>query len=75
MMKEADSYNDCSWDALDYEEEESEAEGQDVGPDNQGLEAEADSHRPSTQRCIMVSKLSYICPVKLFHSSFCKYAM
>ena len=74
-MDEADSYNDCSWDAFNYNEEESEGEGEGVDQENQELEAEVDSHRPSTQRCIMVSKLSYICPVKLFHSSFCKYAM
>ena len=48
-MEEADSYNDCSWDAIDYDEEES-----DVDNENQELEAEADSHRPSTKRCSMV---------------------
>ena len=67
MMKEADSYNDCSLDAFHYDEEESEGEGEGVGQENQELEAEADSHRPSTQRCIMVSNQSHIC--------FCKYVM
>ena len=71
-MEEADAYNDCSWDAFNYNEEESEGEGEDVGPDNQELEAEADSHRPSTQRCTMVPNQSHSCPVKVFHISICK---
>ena len=69
-MEEADSYNDCSWDAFHYDEEES-----DVDNENQELEAEADSHRPSTKRCRMVSNQSHNCPVKVFHTGFCKYAM
>ena len=72
-MEEADSYNDCSWGAFHYVEEGSEGEGEDVDPEYQELEAEADSHRPSTQRCIMVSNLSHICSVNLFHTGFCKY--
>ena len=63
-MEEADAYNDCSWDAFHYDEEESEGEGEDVSQENQ---AEVDSHRPSTQRC---TNLSHIWPVKLFHIGF-----
>ena len=71
-MEEADAYNDCSWDAFHYNEEESEGEGEGVGQENQELEAAVESHRPSTQRC---TNLSHICPVKLFHTGFCKYIM
>ena len=74
-MEEADSYNDCSWDAFKYDEEGMEEEGQDVDQENHELEAEADSHQPSTQRCTMVSNLSHSCPVKLFHNGCCKYVM
>ena len=59
-MEEADSYNECSLDAFDYDEEQSEGEGQDVKQ-----EAEADSHQPSTPRCVMVSSHSHNCPVKV----------
>ena len=72
-MEEADSYNDCSWGAFHYDDEGSEGEGEGVDPESQELEAEVDSHRPSTQRCTMVSSLSHICPVKVFHTSLCKY--
>ena len=64
-MEEADSYNDCSWEASDYDESVGEGEG--VDPESQELEAEADSHLPSTQRCIFCSSnQSHICPVKEF---------
>ena len=72
-MEEADSYNDCSWGAFEYDGEESEGEGEGVGQENQELEAEADSHRPSTKRCRMVFNQSHICPVKVFPTSICKY--
>ena len=72
-MDEADSYNDCSWDAFNYNEEESEGEEEDV--DQEEAEAEADSHQPYTPRCRMVSNQSHNCPVKVFHTGFCKYAM
>ena len=72
-LEEADSYNECSWGAFDYDEEQS--EGEDVDPGNQELEAEADSHRPSTQRCTMVSNQSHNCPVKVFHNGCCKYVL
>ena len=65
-MEEADAYNDCSWDAFHYDEEESEGEGGGVDQENQELGAEADSHRPSTQRCIIVSNQSHNCPIKVF---------
>ena len=74
-MEEADSYNDCSWDAFRYEEEESEGDGEGVDQENHELEAEADSHRPYTPRCEMVSNQSHNCPVKVFHTGFCKNAM
>ena len=74
-MEEADAYNDCSWNAFHYDEEESEAEGQDVDQENQELDAEFDSHRPSTQRCTMVPNQSHSCPVKFFHNCCCKYVM
>ena len=74
-MEEADAYNDCSWDAFHYDEE-SEAEGQDVGQEKH----EADSHLPSTPRCIMVSNQSHNRPIKMminylliFHSILCKH--
>ena len=72
-MEEADFYNDNSWDAFDYYEEESEGEGEGVDPENQELEAEGDSHRPYTPRCVMVSTQSHKCPVTVFHTSICKY--
>ena len=72
-MEEADAYNDCSWNAFHYDEEESEGEGEGVDQENQELGAEADSHRPSTKRCRMVSNQSHNCPVKVFHTSICKY--
>ena len=82
MMKEADSYNDCSWGAFDYDEEGSEGEGEGVDQENQELEAEADSQRPSTQRCTMVSNQSHNRPIKMminylliFHSILCKHVM
>ena len=53
-------------------EEVGSEEGQEVYVED---EAEVDSHRPSTPRCIMVSKQSHHCPVKVFHVSFCKYVM
>ena len=74
-MEEADSYNDCSWGAFEYDGEESEGEGEGVDPENQELEAEADSHRPSTRRCVMVSSYSHNCPVKVFHNGCCRYVM
>ena len=74
-MEEADAYNDCSWDAFHYDEEESEGEGGGVDQENQELGAEADSHRPSTRRCVMVSSHSHNCPVKVFHNGCCRYVM
>ena len=81
-MEEADSYNDCSWDAFKYDEEGMEEEGQDVDQENHELEAEADSHQPSTQRCTMVSNQSHNRPIKMminylliFHSILCKHVM
>ena len=71
-MEEADAYMDCSWEAIDYDEEGTEEEGEDV---DQEQEAEFDSYQPSTQRCTMVSNLSHSCPVKLFHNGCCKYVM
>ena len=77
-MEEADSYNDCSLDAFDYNDEGSEGEGEDVGQENH----EADSHLPSTPRCIMVSNQSHHRPIKMmvnylliFHSNLCKHVM
>ena len=81
-MEEADSYNECSWDALDYDEEQSEGEGQDVDQENHEVEAEADSHQPSTPRCIMVSNQSHNRPIKMniiyllfFYFILCKHVM
>ena len=74
-MEEADSYNDCSWGAFDYDEEGTEGEEEDVDQEDQELEADADSHRPSTTRCSMVSYQSHNCPVKVFHTVICKYVM
>ena len=81
-MEEADFYNDCSWDALDYDEEGSEGEGEDVDQENQELEAEGDSHLPSTLRCILVSNQSHNRPIKMninylliYDSILCKHVM
>ena len=81
-MEEADSYNDCSWGAFDYDEEGSEGEGEDVDQENQVLEAEADSHLPSTLRCILVSNQSHNRPIKMninylliYDSILCKHVM
>ena len=60
-------------------EEVGSEEGQEVYVED---EAEVDSHRPSTPRCIMVSNQSHNRPIKMminylliFHSILCKHVM
>ena len=60
-------------------EEVGSEEGQEVYVED---EAEVDSHRPSTPRCIMVSNQSHHRPIKMminylliFHSNLCKHVL